>query len=141
MYKIGDKVRVFFNNELYYEEVKIIWSSDDEETFELENKKNQSTFQGIKREHIFYEYELDKLAICMIENKIMETDDIEDMITEHDEIIAMDVNWQSIAETIVENMSSIEELEKYMEQILSPYGTMGVFHNIEDEMYYLISST
>lgn len=146
MYNVGDKVMVFWDGELYYEEVEITWVSDDEELFDLVGE-NYNEFKGVHRKNIFYDYEVDKLALCIAEGKeevIEKVSDNEylerykngedsDWIT-----ILSDVNLESLTGDVSSGLGSMSNVIRWFDELLSNYNESALLYCEEDEMYYMI---
>lgn len=146
MYNVGDKVMVFWDGELYYEEVEITWVSDDEEVFELVGK-NYNEFKGVYRKNIFYDYEVDKLALCMTEGKeevIEKVSDNEylekykngeynDWIT-----IISDVNLEPLTGAVASALGEMNSVVRWFNELFSHYSENALLYCKEDEMYYMI---
>ena len=146
MYNVGDKVMVFWDGELYYEDVEITWVSDDEEVFDLVGE-NYNEFKGVHRKNIFYDYEVDKLALCMAEGKeevIEKASDNEylekckngedsDWIT-----ILSDVSLESLTGDISYGLDSLNSVVRWFDELLSHYNENALLYCEEDEMYHII---
>ena len=146
MYNVEDKVMVFWDGELYHEEAEITWVSDDEEVFELVGK-NYNEFKGVHRKDIFYDYEVDKLALCMAEGKeevIEKASDNEylekykngedsDWVT-----ILSDVNLESLTGAVASALGEMNSVVRWFNELLSHYSENVLLYCEEDEMYYMI---
>lgn len=138
IYDIGDKVRVFWEDELYPDEVEIVWASDDEETFEV--KSGQWVMQNIPRKHIFDgSNDNDKLALAMLEGCVSEADDVaEDYDSEF--VQTYDVNLSAISDDIAYAFNDIDEMYAYIKRSFGYYGAQEVVYDKKEEMYYHINS-
>ena len=145
-YDVGDKVRVFWDGELYPEEVEVIWVSDDEEMFELVGE-NGNEFQNVTRDTIFYDYEKDKLGMCLVSGQeeiiesISEKEYLE-QVKNGEELdwvsVFSDVSLEVLVESVVGNLDDFDSVIDWFAQLLSPYGENSLVYCEEDEMYHMI---
>lgn len=146
MYDVGDKVMMFWEDELYHEEVEVTWVSDDEEMFDLTGE-NENEFKGVPRANIFYEYELDKLAMCMVEGevevleKIADNEYLEQVYNKEENdwvTVLSDVSLEALVESIVGNLDSIESVLDWFGKLTSYYGEDALLYCEEDKSYHVI---
>ena len=146
MYNIGDKVMVFWEDELYYEEVEITWVSDDEEVFDLVGK-NDNEFKGVYRKNIFYDYEVDKLALCMAKGKEEVIEKVSDneylekyKNGEYSDYITIlsDVSLESLTWDVSSGLGNMSSVIRWFDELLSYYNENALLYCEEDEMYHII---
>lgn len=146
MYNIGDKVMVFWEDELYYEEVEITWVSDDEEVFDLVGK-NDNEFKGVYRKNIFYDYEVDKLALCMVEGKeeviekVSDNEYLEKYKNGEDSdwiTILSDVSLKSLIGDVSSGLGNMSSVIRWFDELLSYYNENALLYCQEDEMYHIV---
>ena len=146
MYNVEDKVMVFWDGELYHEEVKITWVSDDEEVFDLVGK-NYNEFKGVYRKNIFYDYEVDKLALCMAEGKeeVIEKASDNEYLEKYKNgedsdwaTILSDVNLESLTGAVASALGEMNSVVRWFNELLSHYSENALLYCEEDKMYYMI---
>ena len=146
MYDVGDKVMVFWEGEPYYKEVEIAWVSDDEEVFDLLGE-NYNEFKGVYRKNIFYDYEVDKLALCMVEGKeeVIEKISDNEYLEKHNNgedndwvTILSDVSLESLTGDVSSGLDNLNSVARWFDELLSRYNENSLLYCEEDEMYHII---
>ena len=139
IYDVNDNVRVFWEGELYHEPVKIIWVSDDEETFELESKEG-NIFQNVKRKEIFEDWETEKLTNLLAEKHLeIETitvEEIEELMMEDGYEASGDMTLTGLTDAISYALGDVDEVNTYFKKSFGHYGSQR-FVKVGD-MYYWI---
>lgn len=128
-YDIKDKVRVFDDGDLLDGLWKVEWVSDDEEKFELENEYGTAIMTDVGRENIFYDWESDKLAICLIKTNLVKTNDLDE---ESEHLILSDETIDGLAESLSYNIKDVNDLyDWWVKRNIEP------IYESDREMYHL----
>lgn len=139
MYKLNDMVRVVWENELVEEPVKVIWSSDDEEVFELEGSQG-NIFQNVKREQIFEEWETDKMVILLSRQYVSEVskEEVEELVNEgYTKSHYQDKTFEGLLDTISYSLS-FDDIEHFIGMTFGHYGDSELL--FDGDMYHWIET-
>lgn len=139
IYDVNDNVRVFWEGELYHEPVKIIWVSDDEETFELESKEG-NIFQNVKRKEIFEDWETEKLTNLLAEKHLeidsMTMEDIYEGLAEGNIDTSSDATLEGVSQAISDAFSDVDTVNEYFKREFGYYG-LHRFVKVSDVYYWI----
>ena len=138
MYKLNDMVRVVWEDELVGEPVKIIWVSDDEETFELEGSQG-NVFQNVKREQIFEEWETDKMVILLSRQYVAEVskEEVEELAKEEHTNHYQDKTFEGLLDNISYSLS-FDDVEFFVGNEFGYYGNSELL--FDGDMYHWIET-
>lgn len=147
MYREDDEVYVFNGKGLIKNKMVITEVSDDEEQFTVNgvNDEEEEITLSVPRSHIMEEYEVDKLGVLLIEDKVWTLDKASDI----DEVEAFqngelsdyitvffDETLDGIVMDITGSFSTVESFEEWFKTTFSHYSENGIYKL--DGTYYVV---
>ena len=149
MYKLGDRVRLFYEGELLPWTYIISRVRGEGELFDAYMFGDQEAeIKHLSREEIMYDYETDKLCELLFEKElvVMESDDNDffehnDNRENHNETstITADRTLSGLTSNVTGSFKDVDELyEWYSNGQFGYYGNSAVFYSKDSKMFFLI---
>lgn len=149
MYKLGDKVRLFYEGELLPWTYVISRVRGEGELFDAYKFGDPyAEIKHLNRKEIMYNYETDKLCELLFEKELVVMESDEDDFFEHNDnrenhneasTIMADATLSGLTSYVTSNFKDVDELyEWYSNGQFGYYGNSAVLYSKDSKMFFLI---